>query len=64
MLYNMTTEDRTYGNNLVTIVVPASEQDGARGPGVPIDLRANLALYFSQFQAREDIAAGVIQIEN
>jgi len=64
MLYNMTTEDRTYGNDLVTVVVPASEEEGTRGPGVPIDLRVNLALYFSQLQAREDLAAGVIQIEN
>lgn len=63
MIYNMTTEDRTYGANTVFVVVPASETEGERGPGVPMDLKVNLALYFSKDQARADLEAGVIQIE-
>ncbi len=64
MIYNLTTQDKTYGSYMQFVVVPASEEEGERGPGVPIDLKANIALFLSKDQVRADLEAGVIQIEN
>ena len=64
MIYNMTTEDKTYGSNTLFVVIPASEEAGERGPGVPIDTRVNIALFLSRTQVLADVAADIIQIVN
>jgi len=64
MIYNMTTEDKTYGNAMLSIVIPASEEAGTRGPGVAIDVRVKLAVFLAKDQFQADLAAGLIQLEN